>query len=545
MADDIIKSFLVRIGYKHDEVALKKISLGIQSATVAVFSFGAAIASTATAVAWGVTRIASNLESLYFASIRTGNSASSLEAFEFAARRMGAQAGSGLQAVESLAAFFRNLPEGMGAKQLAVLFPGANINEKDPVKTLVEMGNAMQRMDYYQARFRGHVAGLSDEQIWFLRRPGLGDTYGQMLKALGPNFEKAVQDANRFNTALAFLGIRLEAFGAQILDVLERKFGFSLDKLSAWLDKNGEMFATRLANGLEKFLDYLGKLAPKIEWLIDRLVELDEKTNGWSTVLIGLSAVMPGLVAGIISLGGALGGLAIGGAARGIGLLLSLGARFLGPLGAAYGGYKLAEWFDEKFPNNPLARAGNYLGGKLYDFTHQKEIAMQKLTNMGFSPSQAAGIVANLNAESALQADSVGDNGAAYGIAQWHKAGQDAFKKMFGHDIRESNFDEQLKFLAEDIRPGGRNANVGRALRNADAATSGQIFSRLYERPAAGEAAALARGREAVALSQQTIIHVDGSAEPQVVAKRVAEAQDQRNLRLASAITREFASSVQ
>jgi hypothetical protein len=170
---------------------------------------------------------------------------------------------------------------------------------------------------------------------------------------------------------------------------------------------------------------------------------------------------------------------------------------------------------------------------------------MQILGGFGFNQAQTAGIVANLNAESALNPNAEGDNGHAYGLAQWHRQGQEVFKRMFGHDIRESNLEEQLKFLAYDIRPGGTNANVGRALQNSNAMQSGQIFSRLYERPAAGEDAALKRGEAAVALYQTTHINVDGSAEPQAVARRVSDAQDQRNRRLAASITREFASVTQ
>ena len=107
MADNTIKSFLVKIGYKHDEVALKKITVGIEQATKSVIAFGAALTAVATTVAWGVTRIASDLEGLYFASRRTGESARHLEAFDLAAQRMGANAGEGIAAVGKLMQEFR------------------------------------------------------------------------------------------------------------------------------------------------------------------------------------------------------------------------------------------------------------------------------------------------------------------------------------------------------------------------------------------------------------------------------------------------------
>lgn len=539
MADDIIKSFLVRIGYKSDEYSLKKMMTGIESVTKSVLALGAGMTAVATTVAIGVAKIAGNLERLYFVSQRTGSSATSLKAFDLAAQRMGASAGEGLSAVESLASFIRSNP--MGASYTSQLFH-VPIGQ-DQVKNLLEIAGALQKMEFWQAKLYGAQVGLNEQDVLFMRKPEFAQEFAAMQKALGKSFDKATEDAHRFENSLQLLETKLEGFGIRVIDVLQNKFGWSLDKLSAWFDKNGERLTTSIVQGLQTFLSYLDRLAPKLEWLLDKFIALDRATNGWSTVLLGLAVVFPGIISGVTSLGVALAGLAIGGAAKGIGALLSLGA--LAPVAAAGVGTGLAYLLDKYFPNNPLAKAGEFIGGKIYEYTHQKEHAMQMLTNLGLTQPQAAGIVANLNAESALNPNAIGDNGEAFGIAQWHKAGQNAFKRMFGKDIRDSNFDEQIRFLVNDIRPGGANANVGRALRNADAASSGQIFSRLYERPAAGEVAATKRGEAAVQLSQNTVIHVDGSAEPQEVARRVSEQQDQRNRRLAAAVTRTFASVVQ
>lgn len=555
MADDVIKSFLVRIGYKHDEVALKRISEGIGNATKAVFAFGAAIASTAVAVAWGVTRIASNLETLYFASIRTGSSATQLEAFELAARRMGAQAGSGLQSVEALAAFFRNNPNGMGAVALKTWFPSANINEKDPVKTLVEIGKAMQTMDYYQAKLRGNAAGLSDEQVWFLRQPGLGSMLDQMQKNLGPNFNKATEDAHKFENSLGLLETRLEAFGATVIDVLEKKFGWSLDKLSAWLDKNGESLTVSLVKGLEKFLGYVERLEPKLEWLLDQLVKLDKATNGWSTILIVLSAVMPGLVTGIISLGGALAGLAIGGAAKGIGLLGAL----LGPLaalaGAGLAGYGLGKLWDSVFhtSENWAEQAGRlteWIGKNRRNTTFsqgsqndKRDWIIEQLQNLGWSGAQAIGLTTNARAESSYNPNA--ENAGHKGLFQWDSsrwAHFENFAKQAG--LETSDPLAQVRFADYELRHGTEQAAGKLLLASQNAARASYVGSHYYERPGSS-AEDLKRTVAGVNMSQNTVIHVDGSQEPQVVARRVAEAQDQRNARLAAAVTREFASVVQ
>jgi Phage tail lysozyme len=110
--------------------------------------------------------------------------------------------------------------------------------------------------------------------------------------------------------------------------------------------------------------------------------------------------------------------------------------------------------------------------------------AVAALMKMGWSQAQASGIAANLNVESLLNPRAIGDNGAAYGIGQWHADRQADFKRMFGHDIRQSTLEEQLKFLNDELRRGSRQG-AGRRLANAStAAEAGAIVSQYYEAPA-------------------------------------------------------------
>lgn len=118
---------------------------------------------------------------------------------------------------------------------------------------------------------------------------------------------------------------------------------------------------------------------------------------------------------------------------------------------------------------------------------------MTQLQSSGWGKNQAAGIAANLFAESKFDPTAVGDNGHAYGIGQWHEDRQALFAKWAGHDIHGSTLAEQLKFVDYELRHGDAQSQLaGRALplvHSADAA--GRIVSQYYERPAdqAGEAA--------------------------------------------------------
>lgn len=119
-----------------------------------------------------------------------------------------------------------------------------------------------------------------------------------------------------------------------------------------------------------------------------------------------------------------------------------------------------------------------------------------------WTPEQAAGIVANLEAESGFKHTAIGDNGKAFGIGQWHPDRQAKFKQKFGKDIRQSSYQEQLAFVNWELN--NNESSAGKKLRQSKSANqAGAIVSRYYERPAAVEAEAMKRS----AMAQN--IHVD------------------------------------
>lgn len=115
----------------------------------------------------------------------------------------------------------------------------------------------------------------------------------------------------------------------------------------------------------------------------------------------------------------------------------------------------------------------------------------QFFESKGWSAAQAAGIVANLHAESAMNPSAVGDGGKAYGVAQWHPDRQANFAKWAGKDIKGSTLAEQLGFVHYEMT-GGTEKGAGAALSGAlTAQRAGEVVSSMYERPAdrAGEMA--------------------------------------------------------
>ena len=115
--------------------------------------------------------------------------------------------------------------------------------------------------------------------------------------------------------------------------------------------------------------------------------------------------------------------------------------------------------------------------------TGKPEEAQAFFEGKGWTKEQAAGIVGNLVVESRLKTDAVGDGGQAYGIAQWHPDRQAKFQQVYGKDIRQSSFAEQLKFVNWELNNSEKAA--GDSLRGATTAyEAAEIVDKKYERSA-------------------------------------------------------------
>jgi LysM repeat protein len=113
--------------------------------------------------------------------------------------------------------------------------------------------------------------------------------------------------------------------------------------------------------------------------------------------------------------------------------------------------------------------------------TGNPKIAMEFFLDQGWTPEQAAGLVANLQAESYDQIDPAAENGGAYGIAQWRGSRKRDFEEEMGRPIKGSNLMDQLKFVQHELN--NKEAKAGRLLKQATtAAQAAAIVDEFYER---------------------------------------------------------------
>ncbi len=538
MASEVIRSFLVALGFKTDEEGLKKFELGINKATKSVFALAAAIEATAVGVAAGVARFASNLEALYFASQRTGSAAVQLKALDLAARSLGANAGDAIAGVEGLASALRTNPGNVGLLQGLLAKLGLTIQYNadgsiNAADALLKLSQVFKSMPFFQAAQFSEQLGISKDLLFQLTSGDLVGKYQKSLQLLSQTgWQDAVNKAHDFMNELRDLGAQVEVFGVQVYEAFSKKFHFSLTSIKDWLSKNGPWLADRIADVAVNVIKAAEAIASIIVKVIDKFKEWDSATGGLSTKLLALGFLLKvtgagSIITGLIAMAGALGGIGLAGVAAAAAITSVVTAAL--SLKNAMQGKDASNWLSNLIDKG-FGKTGS-LGGWLYEATHQGEYIYERLRNGGLTRNAALGMMANFQAESGLHSTAANGD-VAYGLGQWEAPRQLDFKKLFGHDIRESNTDEQVDFALWELR--NKPYLGGAALSTAGSPQDAARIASLQDfRPAAGFAEADRRAAIAGNFAQNTTIHVDGSGTPDAVADRVAARQKQVNQDLA------------
>lgn len=533
MADTtVLREFLVRLGFRVDDKGLKNFNTATENASKGVVRLVSTIEGAALTIGAGVAAVASRLEGLYFSSQRTGAAVQSIRAFQSAAQNMGVSAETALGSVEGLARFMRNNPAGEGfIASLGVRTRDANGNLRDTVDLVSDLGAELAKKPTYLSNQYGSMLGI-DENLLLAMRNGDFAKYMQQYRNANQStgFDKAAGDAHKFMIQVRGLGNQFESLGVRVEAALLKKVGPQLERFSGWFDRNGQRIADRVADLALLVLNMAEAIGPAIGWLVDKFIALDGATDGWSTKILGLLVLLKvlggfQLISGIWGMVTALRAMGVASAAAAAGAAAAGGA---GGVAAATGGGLLARFFPWAAGAALLFHHGSLNDGEEEILARQRAkgaAPLEFFKKMGWTHEQAAGIVANLKAESNMRPDAVGDGGKAYGIAQWHPDRQENFRQWSGKDIKQSTLQDQLEFVQHELTMGAER-RAGDLLRaSVNARQAGEVMSRYYERPKNADAEALARGQAAVDITQNVNIAVNGTGDPIAIARSVGDEQ--------------------
>jgi hypothetical protein len=483
-----------------------------------------------------------------------GISATQLQGFQGAAKLVGVDTATTTASLEGLATTMQDAKWGRNQGALQLLNKlGIGLKQTkdgawDVVGEYKAIANAIasQKNPQTQALIANNL-GLGG-MLPFLREGAAGiERYEETVKRLGYVMdESAVRRGKDFAQSLAGLEIAVDGTKNAIGDSLTPVIKPLVDDFANWLAVNRQLIATDIAGWVKGFATWINT----IDWksigngmvnFVKGIGDVVEWLGGWKTTALVVAGVMSAsLIVSVVSLGANLvmagvgivsfvgllwkwqaaavaateAQTALGAASTAKGLLGKAG--LVGLAGAA--GYGVGTVINDKFIEGTsfqdklgeyLVRGAAAVGvGSAQESVAATDISKgvvpggrdgaDKVTKFfmgqGWTKEQAAGISANLGAESNYNPGTTGDNGQAYGLGQWHKDRQKDFENWAGKGIRGSSQDEQLRFVQYELTQGKESA-AGDALRAAKTAQeAGAVVSRKYERPGVDEEA---KSREA------------------------------------------------
>ncbi|VVD29156.1 glycoside hydrolase family 104 protein [Paraburkholderia dioscoreae] len=263
---DVIREFLVSVGFKVDESSEKKFVDAMVSGTLKAAAFGVAVEAAAAAVVAGVTKIASQMESLYFASQRTNASVEKIQALRFAAEQLGGTADGAQNSLESLARFMRNSPGAEGLiKSIGVQTREINGELRDTSAIMGDLGKQFANMPYYRANAYAQALGI-DERTLMAMRQGMGqvgDEYREMLKAAGMDSQEAAKNSHAFMNEVRSLG---SAFV-----ILEQKVASTL---AGGMSSDLRRFREGFVSNFSQIAGIITSVAKGVLWLADVMSSL-------------------------------------------------------------------------------------------------------------------------------------------------------------------------------------------------------------------------------------------------------------------------------
>ncbi|WP_427183526.1 hypothetical protein ACL598_16805 [Bordetella bronchialis] len=274
---DVIKEFLVSLGFKVDKKGQKDFVDWVVDATVTITALGTATAAAATAVVAGVARISDSLEQLYFASQRSKASVESIQALDFAARQFGAGA---REAVESIGRFMRSSPGAESfLRNLGVQTRGANGQLRDTGEILTGLGERLRQMPYYRAKAYADFLGIDERTLMALQQ-GLGQFSGEyrnMLRAARLDSDQAAKSSHAFMVELRTLGAAFDILAKKTGSELAGGLSVEIRRFREWVVSNFDV----ISDAIVKVVEFLIKVGDIIVTVVRRSGEAVRAVMEW------------------------------------------------------------------------------------------------------------------------------------------------------------------------------------------------------------------------------------------------------------------------
>ena len=360
MNDDVLREFLVGLGFQIDEVGMKKFVTSVETVTKKVMQAGLAVAATATGIVAGVTVISNQMEKLYYASQRTGETVGNLMALRFAAGQIGLTAD---QAQGALEGFTRTLRLNPGTNNLLTSLGVTGDNPAAKFESFIEQ---MKKQQPYVAAAYASLFGIDPDTLLMLENglPKLEAEqakYKDKLGAFGINGDQAANAAKDFNNSIRQVTSDFELLWVVIQSKLTPVLTPLIDQFERWAEAHADDVAQSIADAVQHLANWI----QSVDWkkVGEDINSMFHALGGIKGILIGLAAIqLAPLVAGVLGLAAAVVKLGTAASAAGLGTL----AKVLGPLALLFHSENLNTGEDADLARRQALATG--IDPKTFDF---------------------------------------------------------------------------------------------------------------------------------------------------------------------------------
>ena len=397
------------------------------------------------------------------------------------------------------ATFGRNSDAIQMFRQLKVEFEDSPGKVRDMVDVLPELADKIAAIKdpFTQARIATTLfGGAGEAMLPFLRKGSAGiKKLTEEVGLLGNMDQAAADAATRLTTSIEKVKIAGEGLANEVLAPLAPHLERIAEDMAAWTKENKDWLASDITKNIKEYGSAINNVVKEI--------------GGWKEVagdllLYWSTRFMPGMIGGAVKLY----------------LIMKWvkGVFEIGPKpGESLDAYQkrkqdsFGDWMEKNLGIRPgiLERLFTPSGEtetpsfQSDDATKQAraEQARQYFTAQGYTPEQVAGILANIRGESGFEPGAfnpAGGGEGAQGIGQWRGSRIEDFRKMFGRNPRGAPYEDQLKFMAWELK--NKEAAAGRYLRLAttpDDAANAMTYE--YSRPEKDKVDEIAKQRRAYA----------------------------------------------
>jgi hypothetical protein len=299
MGAEVLKEFLVRLGFQVDEAGMKKFNSGLISSTTRLAAFSAGIQAAAGLIYAGIWKIAENSAALLSLSEELGVTVGRLKELNFVASLTGSSADALKSSLQGLQSAMAGALIGGGGlatfARLGIRIKDANGHLRDTTEVLMEIGEKIKKMDRPKAQMFLGQLGIDKSLYKMLTQDisGVTAAYREMYAATGMDAQKAAEQSRGFVQEVKMLKAVLGLLAESVNIALISKFGPNVTAMrKTVMDNFG-----KITRSLQAFLGLILRIAGFVGAMVTRVVQWASTFIDWFSRLDGtIQTIVLGIV---------------------------------------------------------------------------------------------------------------------------------------------------------------------------------------------------------------------------------------------------------